>query len=261
MRAERHYYGVYLATVLDTNDPEELGRVRVDADQFSDTADDVLWATVLRPLAGDGPTVFFTPEPGDQVLIAFLAGDPGEPVVLGYAHHRGRRPEETSPTKHAIVTRAGRLTFDDESGRIDIALASGRTSVTLDEGGVHVTHGASAIEVSDASITIRAPQIVLQGQVMAPISVSTALLSTTSLQFGSSGGPASMEMPSGGLDITSPSGEEPFTVHGQPVVLERFLTERYNDHRHLAPAPGDSAFTGAPSEPANPADGFSSGGA
>ena len=154
MSTGRSYHGVFLATVVATDDPDELGRIRLDADQFSDTSDDPLWATVVRPLAGDGPTVFFTPKEGDQVVISFLAGNPRDPVVLGYAHNTQRKPEEVSETKHAIVTRAGRVTFD-EDGSIEVELASGNTSIKLDSDGIHLAHENVTMDLLAGGIEVK----------------------------------------------------------------------------------------------------------
>ena len=100
----QRYYGVYLASVRSVDDPSGLGRIRVECDQFSDAADNVVWATVVRPVAGDN-TVFFTPKVGDQVIIAYLVGDVNEPVVMGYAHStkQGQQPPKRKQRKQEAV--------------------------------------------------------------------------------------------------------------------------------------------------------------
>ncbi len=252
MSTGRRYYGVYLATVVATDDDEGLGRIRLDADQFSDTSDDPLWATVVRPLAGNGPTVFFTPKEGDQVLISFLAGNPRDPVVLGYAHSTERKPEDVSETKHAIVTQAGRVTFD-EDGSIEVKLASGNTSIRLDSEGIHLSHnGVSTLDLTAAGIQAQGLAIDLTGPVTATPSISSALVSAGTLAFGAGGASSgSMQMPAGGLDIESPaSGDAPFTVDGEPVVVETFLTRHYIGHQHTA----DGSPTSPPRPPPDPSD-------
>jgi uncharacterized protein involved in type VI secretion and phage assembly len=68
--------GVYRAVVTDVRDPEGRGRVQLRVPQV--TGDEEIWARVLAH-AGTA----FVPQPGDEVLVAFEAGEPRIPVVLG----------------------------------------------------------------------------------------------------------------------------------------------------------------------------------
>jgi len=148
----QRYHGIYLGKVVAVDDPSGLGRVRVETDQIADTSDDPMWAAVSRPLGGDGPTVFFTPRKNDQVIVAYMQGDPRQPVVLGYAHHRGRTPARTGPRTHAIVTETGRITFDDE--RREVAVEVGATRIVLTSSGVAIEAG---------TFTINGQRVVLEG--------------------------------------------------------------------------------------------------
>ena len=114
----QRYFGVYLGTVVDADDPDEMGRLRLETDQYEDSEDDPTWAAVVRPLAGDASTVFFSPKPGDQVVLSFLAGDVRQPIVMGYAHTTERKPTGVSPQKHTLnVSGLGSITFDEENSR------------------------------------------------------------------------------------------------------------------------------------------------
>ena len=129
----QRYYGVYLASVRDVEDPDELGRVRLDADQYEDTDEDITWATVTRPLAGAAFSVFFTPKEGDQVVISYLGGDVRQPVVLGYAHSTERKPTDASATKHVIeIKDVGRIVFEESESDPKIVIEhAGGGSITL----------------------------------------------------------------------------------------------------------------------------------
>src|SRR5262249_34707279 len=103
----QRYYGIYCGKVVSVEDPQRLGRIRIECAQFEESEADPLWAVVARP-GGGGTSVFFTPDVGDQVIFGFQVGDVNGPVILGYAHHSGERepPEEVDAAtkKHAIVT-------------------------------------------------------------------------------------------------------------------------------------------------------------
>ncbi|HMN27305.1 MAG TPA: phage baseplate assembly protein V, partial [Caldilineaceae bacterium] len=66
--------GVVIGLVTDVDDPEELGRVRVEFPWLSD--DNVSdWARVASALASSSLGMFFQPEVGDEALVAFEMDD------------------------------------------------------------------------------------------------------------------------------------------------------------------------------------------
>lgn len=199
----QRYLGLFIGTVLDIDDPEGLGRVRIRTDQIADTSDNPIWASVARPLAGDGVTVYFTPRVGDQVVVGYLAGDSREPLVMGYAHSIARRPPDSvGPRAHGIVTGVGSVVFDEEGGRVVVRFTgTPESSVEL---------GPAGVVITGPTVSINAPAIALNGAV-----------SVGSLSFSpSSGGPAEMTTP-GELKITTGGGQ--LCVNGHAVVLAPFL--------------------------------------
>lgn len=74
--------GVVVAIVTDTNDPEGLGRVKL---QFPTQSADYVsgWARVAAPGAGADRGLVWTPETRDEVLVAFENGDRERPFVIG----------------------------------------------------------------------------------------------------------------------------------------------------------------------------------
>jgi hypothetical protein len=148
----QRYRGTYVATVLGVDDPTGLGRVRIRTEQVDDTSDDPLWAIIARPLGGEGSSVFFTPREQDQVVISYLNGDPRQPIVLGYAHFDDRKPSGVNARKHAIVTKAGTVTFDEDAGEMTLSF------------------GGSSIKLTPTGISINAPSVCINGHgvVLAP---------------------------------------------------------------------------------------------
>lgn len=68
--------GVYRGVVTDVVDPEDRRRVMVNVPVVM--GDAAIWAPVL----GHGSRVF-VPDPGDEVVVAFEAGDAAMPIVIG----------------------------------------------------------------------------------------------------------------------------------------------------------------------------------
>jgi uncharacterized protein involved in type VI secretion and phage assembly len=159
----QRYYGHYLATVVDVNDPDNLGRIRVQSDQFADTLDQPIWASISRPCAGNKQGVFFTPKNGDQVVLGFIAGDVREPMVTGYAHSTQNAPDTSlvGTQQHGIVTTVGSVIFDEANGTITVTFAGSIAStITLTSAGISI-QGAG-------TISIQAPNVIINGRVVAP---------------------------------------------------------------------------------------------
>lgn len=75
------YYGLYRATVTNSADPLNQGRVQVTVPSVAGAA--AQWAMPCWPaLVRDSDSR--APGPGDQIWVAFEGGDPGMPVWLGY---------------------------------------------------------------------------------------------------------------------------------------------------------------------------------
>ena len=100
-RYKDRYYGKYRAFVRDNNDPERLGRCRlevpavlgVDKENWSD------WAWPCFPYGGnDDVGIFLVPEEGASVWAEFEGGDPQYPIWTGVwlaKSNPGEQPEES----------------------------------------------------------------------------------------------------------------------------------------------------------------------
>jgi uncharacterized protein involved in type VI secretion and phage assembly len=101
--------GVALARVLEVEDPERRGRVRI---QRCDAADDgeAAWAMVVQAAAGADHGSFRLPRIGDLVVVSFLGGDPHQPLITGSIYH-GAHPqpgaEEQAGTHQRILRTPG----------------------------------------------------------------------------------------------------------------------------------------------------------
>ena len=175
--ALRHF-GVYPAIVTDIVDPLSMGRIEIKLPWLGGQgADDVrAWATLLTPYADDDQGIEILPSVDTQVVVAFEAGDPRRPYVIG-ASWNGREALPESPAapnnKRLWKTRAGSLLeFDDTDGasKVTVSMQSGH-KVVLDDAAqeVRVEHsngcsvkidiaGRVAI-LANSSVEITAPTL------------------------------------------------------------------------------------------------------
>jgi hypothetical protein len=168
--------GVFQARVVGVKDPEDQHRVQVSLDA-GDNSDQVVWAAVMVPFGANNGGASFVPSVGDEVLIAFLSGNPRLPIVLGGLWKGETSPQDrfglpsrlvncsaitgASGTKVAIV--------EDPSGpTIEITTPSGTNPPTNTvQASIHI--GSSGIEISvptapvtitsGGSVTITAPEL------------------------------------------------------------------------------------------------------
>jgi phage protein D/phage baseplate assembly protein gpV len=129
---------VVVGLVLDNQDPNGLGRVKINLPGLSED-ETGHWARVVSPMAGGGRGMFFLPDKNDEVLVAFEQGDITRPYVLGALWNGKDKPPESNAdgqnNLRLIKSRSGHLIrLDDTAGaeKIEIIDKSGENRVTVD---------------------------------------------------------------------------------------------------------------------------------
>jgi uncharacterized protein involved in type VI secretion and phage assembly len=160
------YFGLYPAIVTNIVDSDSLGRIQVKFPSLGEDGDDVrAWATLITPYADDNQGFEFLPAVDSQVVVAFEAGNPRRPYIVGSCWN-GKESLPESPAaannKRLIKTRSGSLLeFDDTDGapKITILTSSGHQLV-LDDGAQEVSlkhHNGCTLKCdSSGEVTITA---------------------------------------------------------------------------------------------------------
>ncbi|ARS39233.1 type IV secretion protein Rhs [Sphingobacteriaceae bacterium GW460-11-11-14-LB5] len=151
-----------LADVMDNNDPEGQGRIKVKFKWKCLTNDITEWLRVIAPDAGSSEQVnmnrgfVFIPEVGDQVAVTFEEGNIARPIVMGSVFHgiNGAGGYEHNHLK-TIATRSGHLVeFNDAAGTETITITDKNRNI------IRFDTNASSIEISaPENISIRAKNI------------------------------------------------------------------------------------------------------
>ncbi len=144
-------------------DPAGQGRIQVTLPGLGPGAGAV-WARLLQFHASKGFGAFFPPEPGDEVLVGHLDGDPSHPVVLGslYSSQRpGPYPLSPGNATRAIVTRSGhRVEFNDEDQGITVT-TRGQNRLVLsdtDKGVLVHDQNGNRIRLGETGIALDSPK-------------------------------------------------------------------------------------------------------
>jgi uncharacterized protein involved in type VI secretion and phage assembly len=182
--------GVAVAIVRENRDDSGMCRVRVEY-PWQPVPGESYWARVASPMGGKDRGVYFLPEIGDEVLVAFERGDVRFPYVVGSLWN-GKEPAPLSNADgkndvRQIRTRAGHmLTFDDgANGRVQLELSDGkrltfdRDGIALDDGQgnrVQIASASGAVTIeAAATLTLKAPRIAIDADATLTLSASGPL--------------------------------------------------------------------------------------
>jgi hypothetical protein len=156
-RVDERRYGKYRGFVVDNQDPEKRGRLRVSipsvlSDQVSD------WALPCLPFGGAANYGFFIiPDVDAQLWVEFEEGDIHRPIWTGtFWQQESDVPEDASmdePTTRLIQTPSGHiLQFDDEEGEEKFRLHHpADAEMIIDKNGsIILTDAAGAVVTIDA---------------------------------------------------------------------------------------------------------------
>lgn len=151
----RMYGCKYRGVVVDNQDPENRGRVRIQVAEVAGV--ETLWAMPCVPFAG--PQVgFIAPPPiGASVWAEFEKGDPNLPIWSGCFWGPNEMPAV------AIEAASGGMVFRVEGASVVISSATSPPSITIETdlgvkvalgGQVTVTAGSASVVVTDGQVSI-----------------------------------------------------------------------------------------------------------
>ncbi|WP_309609712.1 type VI secretion system tip protein VgrG [Flavobacterium sp.] len=129
------------ATVMDNNDPKGLGRIQVQMAWQKNNSESTPWIRMTNPHAGGGKGMYFIPEIGEEVLIAFEADNAEKPFVLGtmYNGNESSGYNTEGNDQKVIQTRSGcKILINDAIGSIFLEDPSGNTWLMDGKGNINV---------------------------------------------------------------------------------------------------------------------------
>ena len=130
---------ITVGIVTNIEDPENLGRVKVRLINRTSSDYETDYIRVMSPMVGAEWGMFFLPEVGDEVIVAFCDGDISRPYVIGSLYNNDKKqPTQIDGDKNdvrMIKTRSGHsIIFNDKDGEESIKLVtSSEINLTLDD--------------------------------------------------------------------------------------------------------------------------------
>jgi Rhs element Vgr protein len=191
---------------IDT-DPDGEYRVLVLLPLLQAASGVGVWARFGSFYASNGIGSCFYPEIGDEVVVAFLSGDPRYPVILGSLYSKANPPPNTPESTNNIKTLMSKskmhidfiedkqtvqmvtpanqsIILDDSSNSVTITDKNGN-SITMNESGIAIKSASDITMSATGSITITA-----QSALSATGTASAKLTSTGLIQISGDAGVA-----------------------------------------------------------------------
>jgi uncharacterized protein involved in type VI secretion and phage assembly len=174
--ARERFYGKYRGTVADVNDPDALGRIKVQVPEVFGTIISP-WALPCAPYAGPSVGYYAIPPVGAGVWVEFEAGDPSRPIWTGAWWGRDNPPKDEKGTAASPPLKIWRsekgllLALDDDGNTATLSDGDGSNLVTI-----KVSDGQVRVQAT-AKVVVEAPQIELVDGAAHPLVFGDSLLS------------------------------------------------------------------------------------
>jgi uncharacterized protein involved in type VI secretion and phage assembly len=166
--------GIVIGIVKSLEDPEQLGRVRVEYKTLGDQQSD--WARLVTLMGGPDRGARFLPEVNDEVLVAFEQGDPRRPYILGALWSKVDKPppddgKQKDNNWRYIKSRSGHiLRFDDTDSKekIEILDKDNKRKLIIDAAGKKIIiiceEGDISLSAKKGKVSVEADEVNVESQ-------------------------------------------------------------------------------------------------
>jgi Rhs element Vgr protein len=152
------------AVVIDNNDPDGHGRVKVKFYWQSDS--ETPWVRIVNQHAGKNKGFQFIPEVDDEVIVGFEQNNPSRPYVMGAMYHgKASHKDRNDSDNHVktIRTRSGNeIKFVDKDGEEEILIHNSDSqnfiSLSLKDDGKITIKSKNKMELLAKEILIEAEE-------------------------------------------------------------------------------------------------------
>lgn len=194
-----------MAKVVENNDPDGLGRVKV---QFPWQENDGLstpWIRSVSPSASRGQGFYFVPEVEDEVLVDFEGGNAECPYVVGGVYNaKSKPPSGSSNANNHIKMLQGRsgcfIMLNDENGSITLQDKAG-SIIYLDGEGNIVINAVEQINIESKAGFFDGSETINVGSPDTTIAGDSSLWLTSDSELKADGATVTIEAKSGKAEL------------------------------------------------------------
>lgn len=149
--------GVVVGIVVDVEDPENLGRVKVSFPWLGGDPQSP-WCRLVSPMAGDKHGLQFMPEVGDEAVIAFNMGNFEQPYIVGFTWNKDTETPAQELTQRTIQTIGeNKIIMTDTDGEQGIEISDQHgNSIVMNKDGISITSEGEITLKTSADINIEA---------------------------------------------------------------------------------------------------------
>jgi uncharacterized protein involved in type VI secretion and phage assembly len=193
-----------LGLVTNVNDPEKLGRVRVQYPALGDEAESA-WARIAAMSAGNSRGALMLPVVGEEVLVGFEHGDTTRPYVLGSLFNGKDQPgtELLQDTDGSFAVRSDQKIYTESQKQYTIK--SNDKLVVQISGAVDETYGGDWTNKTTGKASLKSDQsFEIEGAQSVSIKGTTGVTIESSATVTLKVGGSSVEVSQMGVRISGP---------------------------------------------------------
>jgi len=173
------------------SDPNGQTRIQVDVPMIAPSGDGV-WARIASPYATNNAGIFFMPEIGDEVILAFVNNDPSFPMIIGSLYSSQRvapfTPDQPNTNKAIVSNKQLKITMDDVKKVIEIRTPGGHIlTMSDDEKSITIVDSNSnKMEMTSSGISMSSPgdiTIKATGQIQMQAQTNISIKATANLDM------------------------------------------------------------------------------
>lgn len=142
------YYGKYRAKVVDINDPERRGRIRVMCPKVLGKFKSA-WCEPCVPVAYDFGGDFALPKIGEFVWVEFEDGNANKPIYTGGLWCTNKTPSPEYNPKERLIT----------WGKCKLSMSADTDTLTISVGSTVLTITENSIQMISPSVTVNGKSV------------------------------------------------------------------------------------------------------
>lgn len=170
--------GLTIGRVLEREDPDKLGRVKLTLPEYGDRETD--WTRIVFPFGGKTKEgahgAYCVPEVGDEVIVG-IRQDSRDVIALGFVYSKERKPPVTNVDERVFHTKKkNKITISDadcgekilvETKENKVLLSAVDKKIVIECGGqsIELDGKSQQINIKATKVIVEAPTIQLKGKV------------------------------------------------------------------------------------------------